>query len=282
LLEDVRILLRVMDNDYDPDGDALRITEVSMPMHGSASIVDDTLIYYEPDENYHGDDTFTYTISDPFGASASADVFLRILPVNDPPGSFTRLAPSDGSTHTTDNPIRFSWTHSLDVDGDPVYYLFSVSIAGLDEFIVTSDSTVEYDFSVFSLPTGDHAVQWRVRATDGIDTTASMSGEGSFTISVTSTSVGDIAAVSGFAVHQLYPNPARDAVSVTFSVTQPGPLTIDIHALDGRRLGTLAAAHFSPGSYTQSISMHDFDTGMYLLRLRHPGGSATRMILLLR
>ncbi len=50
-------------NDIDPDGDALTITEITQPAHGTASIVNGKVMY-TPAAGFAGTDTFTYSITD--------------------------------------------------------------------------------------------------------------------------------------------------------------------------------------------------------------------------
>src|SRR3954462_13058306 len=71
------LFIDVLNNDSDPDGDALKIVSVSQPAHGKASIrpgTPKTLVQYVLGPDFAGDDSFTYTISDPSGATATATV----------------------------------------------------------------------------------------------------------------------------------------------------------------------------------------------------------------
>ncbi|HJT97985.1 MAG TPA: Ig-like domain-containing protein [Rhodanobacteraceae bacterium] len=74
----------VLANDSDPDGDPLAITAVSTPAHGSA-IAAGASVLYTPAAAFRGDDTFTYTIGDGRGGSASATVRITVGPPNQPP-----------------------------------------------------------------------------------------------------------------------------------------------------------------------------------------------------
>ena len=76
--------LNVLSNDIDPENHTLIITTVSDPVHGTASH-DGVYAYYSPDMNYNGADSFSYSISDGHGGTASATVFVTVTPVNDPP-----------------------------------------------------------------------------------------------------------------------------------------------------------------------------------------------------
>ena len=82
--EDSPTLITVLNNDSDADGDAITIIDVTDPAHGTAEIQGDS-VAYTPADNFHGEDSFTYTISDGRGGQADARVTVTVNPVNDPP-----------------------------------------------------------------------------------------------------------------------------------------------------------------------------------------------------
>lgn len=71
------VTIAVLANDSDPDGQAISITTVSDPPHGTATISGANVIY-TPDPGYTGSDTFTYTIRDTMGATATATVNVTV------------------------------------------------------------------------------------------------------------------------------------------------------------------------------------------------------------
>ncbi|MGE0854476.1 MAG: DUF4347 domain-containing protein, partial [Hyphomicrobiaceae bacterium] len=79
--------LNVLGNDSIlPDtGETLTVTSVTQPAHGTVVINPDGTVSYTPDANYNGADSFTYTISDGNGGTATATVNLTVTPVNEPP-----------------------------------------------------------------------------------------------------------------------------------------------------------------------------------------------------
>jgi hypothetical protein len=85
--EDQPIESNLLTNDRDADGDALFATAGTVPTFagGSVTIQANGNFVYAPASNFNGPDSFTYTISDGHGGTASATVRFTISPVNDPP-----------------------------------------------------------------------------------------------------------------------------------------------------------------------------------------------------
>jgi VCBS repeat-containing protein len=84
---------RLLTNDTDVDGDTLSVTMVqgaavgivTATAHGTVVLNANGTITYNPNVNYSGADSFTYTISDGNGGTATATVRLTIASVNDAP-----------------------------------------------------------------------------------------------------------------------------------------------------------------------------------------------------
>ncbi len=113
--EDTPVLIAVLENDSDPDGDELTIVAVSVPGNGTARIVGDR-IRYRPDENWYGLDSFTYTVSDPSGLEATALVRVTVTPVNDPPEAEDDRVTTPEDTSTVIAVLE----NDSDVDGDEI------------------------------------------------------------------------------------------------------------------------------------------------------------------
>ncbi|MGR6859330.1 cadherin-like domain-containing protein [Aliivibrio salmonicida] len=75
----------LLGNDTDADGDELTIVGVSNPTNGTVSINDDGEIEFKPSENFSGEVTFDYTISDGNGGTDTATVTINIDAVADVP-----------------------------------------------------------------------------------------------------------------------------------------------------------------------------------------------------
>jgi hypothetical protein len=113
--EETPVTIAVLANDSDPDGDALSVTAVTSPAHGTAVIASGT-VTYTPSANYNGPDSFTYTISDGAGGTASATVNVTVTPVNDCPTANPATA-----TVNTGSSVNLQLTGS-DPDGDALTF----------------------------------------------------------------------------------------------------------------------------------------------------------------
>ena len=72
-LEDEAVVVGVLANDTDADGDPLRVLSVTAPAHGTATVGVGG-VRYAPALNYYGLDAFDYTVSDLGGLRDTATV----------------------------------------------------------------------------------------------------------------------------------------------------------------------------------------------------------------
>jgi hypothetical protein len=113
--EDVSVLIDVLANDTDIDGDTLSVASVTQPANGLL-VNNGTSVTYIPNPNFNGTDSFTYVASDGNGGTSTATVNLTINPVNDDP-----VAADDTAATDEDVPVSISvLSNDTDVDGDPL------------------------------------------------------------------------------------------------------------------------------------------------------------------
>ncbi|MEO8672139.1 MAG: cadherin-like domain-containing protein [Tahibacter sp.] len=106
----------VLANDSDPEGQTLQIVSVSSPAHGTAQIVGNQILY-TPAAGYFGADSFSYTVSDAGGLSATGSVSVAVQQVtipNRPP-----VARDDTASTRDDAPLSIAVLgNDADPDGD--------------------------------------------------------------------------------------------------------------------------------------------------------------------
>jgi VCBS repeat-containing protein len=146
--EDTAVTFDVLANDSDVDGDALAVTAINgtaitvgNPMAitgGSISLGADGQLTYTPTANFNGTPSFSYTVSDGQGGTATATANLTVNAVNDAPVS----AGGSGSTDE-DNALNASLPGATDVDGDSVGYALDTQAAH-GTAMVNADGTFTY------------------------------------------------------------------------------------------------------------------------------------------
>jgi len=110
--EDTSQLVDVRANDTDVDGNALTISNVGSPTHGTAAI-EAGQVRYTPAANYAGPDSFGYTVSDGAGGTDTATVSMTVTAVNDPP-----VAVDDSTTTQEDASTLIDvLANDTDIDG---------------------------------------------------------------------------------------------------------------------------------------------------------------------
>ena len=73
------VTIAVLTNDADPAGGGLMVTSIAQPAHGVAVIVEgNQLITYTPAQDFHGTDSFAYTVQDSNGNTDTALVSIVV------------------------------------------------------------------------------------------------------------------------------------------------------------------------------------------------------------
>ncbi|MCI0393414.1 MAG: tandem-95 repeat protein [Chloroflexi bacterium] len=137
--EDNPLIVAVLANDHDVDGDTIAVSAVTTPTNGSAVINPDNTITYTPATNFYGTATFDYTISDGQGGTDTATVTVLVTPLNDPPAAVDDTAVTDEEVAVTVNVL----TNDSDVDGDSLA-VTAVTAPANGAVVVNLDHTLTY------------------------------------------------------------------------------------------------------------------------------------------
>ncbi len=124
-VEDAAATINVLANDCDVDSDRLTVESFSQGSNGVVTNLGGGILQYSPDLNFFGNDNFTYTISDGFGGTDTANVSITITPVNDAPVALNDSATTAPNQSVTINVLG----NDFDVDGDTLNVDLSTSPA---------------------------------------------------------------------------------------------------------------------------------------------------------
>jgi hypothetical protein len=115
--EDTAINIAVLDNDEPGESETLEVIAVTQGEHGTVAMETDETVTYTPAANWHGLDTFTYTMQNDDDLTHTAEVWVLVEPVNDLPQA---LDDTDLET-AEDQPLTFDPVlNDNDIDGDPL------------------------------------------------------------------------------------------------------------------------------------------------------------------
>ncbi len=201
--EDTPVIIPVLANDNDPDGDALSVTSATAS-NGLVTINPDGTITYTPNPDFNGTDTITYTISDGNGGTSTATVEVTVAPVNDAPVASSPLpnvTGVDGEMPSIPTAGNFS-----DVDGDILTFTAAGLPAGL---------SIDPDTGLIS---------------GTIDNQASQVNGGVYTVTVTADD-GNGGTVDSTFTYTVT-NPAPTATNDSATTDEDTPVVIDVLAND--------------------------------------------------
>ena len=147
--EDAAVVIPVLANDSDVDGDELRVYSVGTAKHGSVGLADDgRAASYLPAKGWSGTDSFTYTVYDGHGGASTAEVAITVSSEVDGPDAVddavvtlvdqpTRIRPLANDGHDDGREIRLDgvvdtvWGAATS-DGDGIAYTPPRAFSGRD------------------------------------------------------------------------------------------------------------------------------------------------------
>jgi len=123
-------------NAIDVEQDPLIYQIEQQPAHGILTKLSNDTYSYKPSENYHGTDSFTFSVTDGFAIDDSGQIDITIIPVNDPPQAL------DQHVETVEETSVDIQLTGEDIDNDPLTY----SIETLPQWgaIQIIDNTIKY------------------------------------------------------------------------------------------------------------------------------------------
>ncbi|MBW3563578.1 MAG: tandem-95 repeat protein [Acidobacteria bacterium] len=226
--EDTAVTINVVANDTDAEDGTPVLVSVGPAVNGTTAIVSGQ-VQYTPNANFFGTDSFSYTVQDSGGLTASATVTVTVNAVNDPP-----VAANDAYSTSEDTvltvPAPGVLSNDTDADGDP-----------LTAVLVTTTSngtlTLNSDGSFTYTPNADFngSDSFTYQAFDG----AASSNTATVTLTVNAANDPPVAANDAYST-------SEDTV---LTVPAPGVLSNDTDA-DGDPLTAVLVTTTSNGTLT--------------------------------
>src|SRR5690606_12818419 len=137
--EDTSLVIAVLANDGDVDGDTLTVHIDTAPSYGSIEVNADGTITYTPDANFHGADSFACRGDDGSGGTDTANVSLTINSINDNP----QASGDEASTLQGVGVVIDVLANDTDLDGD-VLTVSSLSEPASGTAVLNADGTITY------------------------------------------------------------------------------------------------------------------------------------------
>jgi hypothetical protein len=209
------------------------------------------------------------------------------LNANHAPGAFSRVAPRD-TLQPLAATVVCRWSHSTDVDSDPVRYVFHIeqrpgSYPVAPHDTVTSDTLVTVRIPIPVDPLAViHNFYWTVRATDIFDTTNASNGEGHFTMDIPA-GTGDLSMplITEYALSS-YPNPFNSTAAISYDLPHASTVELRVYNLMGEQVALLQQGYRAPGRYRIEWNAAAQGSGTYFAVLKAGNTTKIQKLLLMK
>lgn len=92
-------------------------------------------------------------------------------------------------------------------------------------------------------------------------------------------SVRQTGTASSFGIASIYPNPAQNIANISFSVTKPGLMRIELLDIIGNTARSISEKLSAAGTYSVDLDLHNLASGTYYCKLSQGSNAITKMII---
>ena len=188
---------------------------ISSPSNGTASLDASNNITYSPNENFFGSDSLTYTVNVD-GSSASANIDIDIISINDPP-TFKDFVSTSSIDENTLNVLSVTVE---DVEDDTIGYSLSGNDA--EKLSISTSGAIAFktnpDFENPTDTNSDNSYEITVEASDGTDSTSD-----DLVITILDVENEGNPIIEGLSSQSVNEN---ESINISFTVTDPQNDTI--------------------------------------------------------
>ncbi len=276
-MEDNSVTINLISNDSDPDNtDSLSVQSILNTIHGSVTINTDSLVTYTPNQDFFGSDTFQYIVSDGFGGTDTADVYLTVSAVNDPP-EIVGL-PDMVSLEENDSITYYMADYAQDVDTPDSLLSWSFEV---------SDPAISYSYDevLDSLTIYSHDIPGEYYLFATLTDDSNATDKDTITVQVNEPlSINSLDRVipTKFTVNQNYPNPFNPTTRITFGLAKSASVQITIFNAIGQKIYEENYDMLSAGYHEFNLNAGNFSAGVYFYRIQTGKEMVSKKMILLK
>ena len=281
--EDTAVVIDVLANDSDDDGDELTITGVTQPANGTV-VNNGTDVTYTPDADYYGTDQFDYYISDGNGGADTATVTVTVESRNDPPqivglpdtlvletNSCTGLKMEDYAQDVDTPYSLLSWTFSV---SDPA--ITADYDETTDTLTICAGSTTG-TFYVFVTLTDDSGATDQDTIQVDVEEPNALPSAGA-------------GMPQQFVLYQNYPNPFGEGVAanrssatiIRYGLPMAAQVSVAIYNVKGQKIAELQNGHQQAGYHSLNFSGRNLSSGIYFIKIQAGKFTAVRKMMFIK
>jgi len=81
---------------------------------------------------------------------------------------------------------------------------------------------------------------------------------------------------------KIFPNPATSNATISFSLSKPGKVSLNVYSIEGKLIKIIAAKNFEAGGHQLSLDTKDLKAGIYILSMQLQGTVQTKKLILIK
>ncbi len=184
-------------------------------------------------------------------------------------------------------PIEFNGFHAVAGDAQVVLNWSTMSESSLDQFEIRRDGQMISHLSATNSETGSSYHFTDESVSNGVSYSSELSvlsvdGTRQVLATASATPRSENTVVTGFALHQNFPNPFNPETSIRFDLAEASDVTMTIFNVSGQEVATLVNGRLDAGSHTVNFDGANLTSGVYLYRLTAGEFTSTKKMVLMK
>jgi thiol-disulfide isomerase/thioredoxin len=123
-------------------------------------------------------------------------------------------------------------------------------------------------FPTFAVICTDNSITWDIwPLSAGIPEIRSLLTEACGVVTVSA-----VKNIESLEMAKVFPNPAQEAASLSFSLSQATQLSIEVFNTLGQRVQYIASTEYMPGTHQLDLELSQLNNGLYIVQMQSPNG----------